>query len=79
LRFVRHIHGDGDGLAARALDLLRRCLGGILLQIGNGDFGAVAGIGASDLQADAAGGAGDDGDFVFHSHGLIFRRFRYQL
>ena len=39
--------------------------GGVLVQVGYRDFRAFFGVGEGDFFANAAGGAGDDGDFVF--------------
>jgi hypothetical protein len=44
-------------------------LGALQVEIGDGDARALAHIGGGDLLADAAGGAGDDGDLVFQAHG----------
>ena len=50
-------------------DLGGRGLGRLAVEVGDGDLGAFARIGHGDLPADAAGGAGDDGNLVLQLHG----------
>src|SRR5262249_22518538 len=69
LLLVGDVHGHADGLAAAGLELRGRRVSGLELEVGDGDLGALREIGAGDVLADAAGGAGDDGDFVLHAYG----------
>ena len=71
LRQVGGVGGDGDGLAALLLDGLNDAveLGLRSLQVHKGDFRALAGEGAGDAFADAAGTADDDCYLVCQFHG----------
>ena len=64
---VGHVHGDADG-APLAAELGRGGVGAFLVEVGDGDLGALAHEDAGDLLADAARGAGDDGDLVLETH-----------
>ena len=75
LLFVRHVHDDADRLAGVA-ELRRRRVGGLLIQIGDHDLCALAGEGGGDLLADAAGGAGHDGNFVLETHVMKLPRWQ---
>ena len=81
LRLVAHVHGQGQGLAAGRLDLLRsgedraRQFGMRLGGLGGyGDIGAVARGAQSDSEAYAARGAGDEQGFASKSgHEILLR------
>ena len=61
--FVGDVHGHAHGLAAGLFDLAGDGVGAGLVQVGDGDGRAGARQGQRDFLANAAGGAGDDGDF----------------
>ena len=42
-----------------------------LVEVGDGDLGAFAAKGARDFLADAAGGAGDNGNFAYEAHASL--------
>ncbi len=75
LRFVGHVHRHAHGFAAGLVDGFGGGVGGVEVQVGDGDFRAGLGIGFGNLFADAAGGSGDDGGFVLeaelHGHGSL--------
>ena len=66
LLLVGHVHGDAQPLAGAALG--SDGVGGGLVQISDRHARTFAHEGMSDLLADAAGGAGDDGDLVLETH-----------
>ncbi len=68
LLFVRHVHGNANGLPAAGLDFGGGRVSGGLVQVRDHDLGAFLGEHDGDLLADAAGRAGDVGDFVFQLH-----------
>ena len=68
---VGHVHRHADRLAARGLDLGGGRVGRVLVQVGDRDLGAFAREDDRDLLADAAGGAGDDGEFVLEFHVVV--------
>ncbi len=75
LLLVRHVHDHADRLA-RIAEFRRRRVGGLLIEVGDHDACALARKGRGDLLADAAGGAGDDGDFVLETH--VTKLLRWQ-
>src|SRR5690606_8477610 len=80
LAFVGDVHGHGHGLPAGVADRLRGGLGGLDLEIGDGDLAAGGGIDLGDAQADAAGRAGDDADLAVESvHGGFLRERRVRI
>ncbi len=65
-----HVHDHAQRLA-RSAELGGDRVGGGLIDVGDDDLAALAHVGLGNLLADAAGGAGDDGNFVLHTHELI--------
>jgi hypothetical protein len=65
LGLVGAVHGDGEGVAALALDLPGRRVGRVEVQVGDHRDGAFGRQPDRDLLADAAGRAGDDGHSSF--------------
>ncbi|MNT38409.1 hypothetical protein D3C72_1745990 [compost metagenome] len=61
--FAGDVHRHAHCLAARLLDFAGNGVRAGLVQVGDRDGRACAGEGQGDLFADAAGGAGHDGDF----------------
>jgi hypothetical protein len=68
LRLVGDVHRHTDRACARAVELPRGRLSAVQVDIGDGDLGAVVMELSGDFLADAAGGAGDDGDLVLQAH-----------
>ena len=64
LVFAGHVHRHAHGCATGFDDLVCGGLRRHLVQVGDDHFAAFAGVGEGDFLADAAGGAGDDADFV---------------
>ena len=57
-----------DGLAAGRHQFGRGRVGALLIEVGDHHLRALAGVDDGDLLADAAGGAGDDGNLVLQTH-----------
>ena len=70
-RLVGDIHGHADRLAAGVGDFLCRGLRAGQVEIGNRDRRAILRIDLGDALANAAGGAGDQGDLAFELHGRL--------
>src|SRR6516162_5546910 len=62
-RLVAHVHRDAHGDAPRAIDFIRGRLRRRQLQVGDDDFCALASETLGNFLANAARGAGYDGDF----------------
>ncbi len=62
LGLVGHVHGDGEGIASLGLDLGCGLAGGIEVEVGDHRDAAFGCEAEGDFLADAAGGAGDDGN-----------------
>jgi hypothetical protein len=73
LRFVGDVHHHGHGGAASGVDFGRCGQAGVEREVGDADLGAFAGKLQRDFFANAAGGAGDQGDFVFELHGVCLQ------
>ena len=73
LGLVGDVHGDGHRAARRRPDSRGGGLGRRQVEVGDRDLGALGGVDVGDLLADAAGGAGDDGDLVLKlfAHGAV--------
>ena len=69
LALACHIHCDADRVLAAELRSCR--VGAGLVEVGDGDPGAFAAKGARDFLADAAGGAGDNGNFAYEAHASL--------
>ena len=70
LLLVGHVHRDSHRRAGViGIDTGSGSFGGFELQVRNGDLGSGLGIELGDGEADAAGGAGDNGDLVAEVHG----------
>ena len=72
LFFTLHIHHHRHGRAAGKNDLIGSGLRSRLVHVGNDHLAALTRKGQGDFLADAAGGAGDDADFVLEFHGDAF-------
>src|SRR5262249_44137458 len=70
LLLIRHIHDHAQGFAG-ITQFRRGRIAGLLVQIGDRDARSLAYEGFGDLLADAAGGAGHDGNFVLEPHVTI--------
>src|SRR5262249_35742231 len=69
-----HVSGDAEGAPAQSLDPLDGVVCRLGVQVVDHDVGPVAGQAQSDLLADAASRAGDDGDLAVElSHGGLRR------
>ena len=64
---------QADRFAAGGGDLPHHRVGGFLVQIDDGDRGALRGEADSAGAAHAGGGGGDDADFVFQAHCYFLR------
>src|SRR5687767_1965009 len=65
--FVGDVHCHAHGDAVCGFDIGRRFVRCVLVEVGDRHFCAFAREGLRDLQPDAAGGAGDDGDLVIET------------
>jgi hypothetical protein len=68
LVFVGHVGADADRLAAGRLQFGGGGFGRFLVEVGDHDLRAFAGVDDRDLLADAAGRASDEGNLVFQLH-----------
>ena len=67
-----HLHRHRGIGAVQGVDLRHRGVGDLAVKIGDRHFRAFADEGQGDFLADAAGSAGDDGNFIFHAHLGLF-------
>ena len=73
LAFTAHVHRDAQRPSVGRGQLGGCRFGRGRIEIGDHDLRALAGESAGDLLADAARGAGDDGDFVLQAHDALLR------
>ena len=72
LVFVGHVHGHRHGDTTGLGDFIGNGLGRILVQVRNDDFAALARVSVGNLFTNAAGGSGNDANFVLEFHTVSF-------
>jgi hypothetical protein len=71
LLLIGDVHRDAVGTLACGIDLPRSGIGCLLIEVRNGDLGALVREDDGDFLSDAAGRASDNGDLVSQTHSTL--------